>query len=246
MQDSDRRLQAPQPALPHWGLWRTALWTIGTLAALEVAGGIAILIWRAAGHPAPDFDRDGAFVAFVGLVSTPFALGIVALAAHTKAGPSAARYLGLALPTWRETVVAVGWLLLVLVSSDLIALVSGQQLVTDFQVDTWRSARDAGCLPALALLILVVSPVFEELLFRGFLLEELAASAIGPMAAIGLTSILWTLLHVQYDWHLLVQVFVIGLVLGSVRRWSGSTPLAILLHVLMNVYATAETIGYAG
>ncbi|HLN09139.1 MAG TPA: type II CAAX endopeptidase family protein [Xanthobacteraceae bacterium] len=245
MQDSDRRSRDPQPALPHWGLWRTFLWTLGTLAALELTGGIAILIWQAAGHPATDADQDGAFFAFVGLISTPFALSVVVLAAYQKAGRSAPRYLGLALPTFRQTVIGAGWLLLTLVASDLIALVSDQPLVTGFQIDTWRSARDAGCLPALVLLILLASPVFEEILFRGFLLEELAASAMGPLAAIVVTAILWTLLHVQYDWHVLVQIFVSGLLLGSVRLWSGSTLLAILLHVLMNIYATVETIAYA-
>lgn len=246
MHEGDPLSRGPQPALAHWGLWRTFLWTIGTLAALEVAGVVAILMWRAAGHQVSDSEHDGAFFAFVGLLSTPIALGVVVHAAHKKAGQSIARYLGLALPTFRQIAVAVGWLLLMVVSSDLINVVSSQPLVTDFQVDTWRSAQAAGWLPGLALLILVVSPVFEEILFRGFLFEELEASAIGPMATIVLTSSLWTLLHIQYDWHTLVQIFVSGLLFGSVRRWSGSTPLAILLHIFMNMYATAETIAYAG
>jgi membrane protease YdiL (CAAX protease family) len=246
MQNSDPSSRKPQPALAHWGLWRTFLWTIGTLVALEAAGIVAIVIWQAAGHQLPKSDQDGAFFAFVGLMSAPIALGTVVHAAHKKAGPSIAHYLGLALPTFRQIAVAVGWLLLLVVSSDLISLVSGQPLVVDSQLDTWRSAQAAGWLPGLLLLTLVVYPVFEEVLFRGFLFEELEAGAIGPMATIVLTSILWTLLHIQNDWHALVQIFVTGLLLGSVRRWSGSTSLAIALHILLNMYATAETIAYAG
>jgi membrane protease YdiL (CAAX protease family) len=246
MQEGETPSTGRQPALAHWGLWRTFLWTIGTLVALEAAGVVAILIWQEAGHQVPNSDHDGAFFAFAGLMSTPIALGVVVHAAHKKAGQSAARYLGLVLPTFRQVAVAVGWLALLLVISDLISLVSDQPLIADFQVDIWRSAQAAGWLPGLALLILVVAPVFEEILFRGFLFEELEASPLDPMAAIVLTSILWTLLHIQYDWHALVQIFVMGLLLGSVRRWSGSTPLAALLHILMNMYATIETIAYAG
>jgi membrane protease YdiL (CAAX protease family) len=227
-------------------LWRTFLWTIVALMALEAAGVVAMIIWRAAGNEMPSSDTDGAFFAFTGLVSTPIALGVVLHAAHKKAAQSVARYLGLEWPTLREVAVGVGWLLIVLVAADLVLLASGQPLAGDFQVDVWRSAQAAGWLPALVLLILVVSPLFEELLFRGFLFEELEASAIGPTATIVATSVLWTLLHIQYDWHTLVPIFVSGLLLGSVRQWSGSTLLAILLHVLMNLYATVETIAYAG
>jgi hypothetical protein len=54
-------------------------------------------------------------------------------------------------------------------------------------------------------------------------------------------SLLWALLHVQYAWVLMVQIFVIGLVLGWIRWRSGSTLLTIVLHVLVNLESTIET-----
>ena len=46
----------------------------------------------------------------------------------------------------------------------------------------------------------------------------------------------------QYDWFGIRQVFLTGLVLGWLRWLSGSTALTILLHMLVNLEATIETV----
>ena len=56
------------------------------------------------------------------------------------------------------------------------------------------------------------------------------------------TTILWTALHVQYDWSGLLQVFLIGLLFGWVRWRSGSTTLTFVLHALMNLESAVETV----
>jgi membrane protease YdiL (CAAX protease family) len=55
-------------------------------------------------------------------------------------------------------------------------------------------------------------------------------------------SLIWSLLHVQYDWFGTTLVFAIGLYLGYMRFYSGSTTLVILLHVLLNLESVAETV----
>ena len=49
------------------------------------------------------------------------------------------------------------------------------------------------------------------------------------------------LLHIQYDWLGMVQIFAIGLMLGWFRWASGSTTLTIVMHVLINLEAMIET-----
>jgi membrane protease YdiL (CAAX protease family) len=68
----------------------------------------------------------------------------------------------------------------------------------------------------------------------------LAASALGPTGTIVLTSLVWSVVHIQYDWFYLVHIFAVGLLLGAVRYKSGSTLLTIVLHALMNLVATLE------
>jgi hypothetical protein len=53
-------------------------------------------------------------------------------------------------------------------------------------------------------------------------------------------------MHVQYDWYGITQVFFIGMVLGWIRWRSGSTLLTIVLHILVNLESTIETLVKAG
>jgi membrane protease YdiL (CAAX protease family) len=55
-------------------------------------------------------------------------------------------------------------------------------------------------------------------------------------------SLIWAFLHVQYDWFSTALVFAIGVYLGFIRFYSGSTTLVILLHMLLNLESVAETV----
>jgi membrane protease YdiL (CAAX protease family) len=90
-------------------------------------------------------------------------------------GTSAANYLGLTLPRKRDLIIGV---LIVTVAGA--ALDGGSKLlglnpVTEFQFDIYRSARAEGWLPWLWLAIVVVGPIGEETLFRGFPVSRLAS-----------------------------------------------------------------------
>jgi hypothetical protein len=61
-----------------------------------------------------------------------------------------------------------------------------------------------------------------------------------------LSSLVWTSLHLQYDWFFLGEVFSIGLVLGYIRYRSQSIWLTILLHGLNNLAAVVQTIWLVG
>jgi membrane protease YdiL (CAAX protease family) len=54
-------------------------------------------------------------------------------------------------------------------------------------------------------------------------------------------ALVWSLLHSQYDWFDTGLVFVLGIIFGYARLYSGSTLLAIGLHMLVNFESLAET-----
>jgi CAAX protease family protein len=60
------------------------------------------------------------------------------------------------------------------------------------------------------------------------------------------SSLVWTIVHMQYDWFFLGQVFCIGLWFGYIRYRSNSTWLTIVLHGLNNFGALVQTIWLAG
>lgn len=85
----------------------------------------------------------------------------------------------------------------------------------------------------------LLAPVFEELLFRGFMYRGLAGSRAGAAGAVVLTSLAWSLIHVQYDIYWIAMIFVLGLLLGWARHRTGSTLVAIVLHAANNLLAVA-------
>lgn len=88
--------------------------------------------------------------------------------------------------------------------------------------------------PAYALVIAVGAPLSEELLFRGFLQSALAKSWLGYIGASVVTTVSWTLLHIQYSIFGLAEIFVVGLFLCWVLWRTGSLWAAIIIHGLFN------------
>ena len=92
------------------------------------------------------------------------------------------------------------------------------------------------------LAIVVAAPVSEETLFRGFFFAGVAHSRIGVPGAIILGSLIWALIHLQYDFYGMATIFFSGLLLGYVRFKTGSIYATMFLHGLMNLLATIETV----
>ncbi|MEQ1884855.1 MAG: type II CAAX endopeptidase family protein [Bryobacteraceae bacterium] len=83
----------------------------------------------------------------------------------------------------------------------------------------------------------VLAPVFEELVFRGFLFP-LIAEYTGPWPAVVLTAVPFALLHgAQYSWawQQITIIGIAGLVFGVVRHKTGTTAASSLLHAAYNL-----------
>ena len=78
-----------------------------------------------------------------------------------------------------------------------------------------KRAKDAGWLLGLLLAIVVVAPIGEEIAFRGFLYRGLVRPGC-EMLAIVVIALAWALLHIQYDWLGMAQIFAAGLYAGLV------------------------------
>jgi len=82
----------------------------------------------------------------------------------------------------------------------------------------------------------LVGPVFEELVFRGFL-QPLLVRSMAAWVAIILTAVPFALLHgpgFGWAWQSVLIVGLAGVVMGFVRNRTGSTAAAALVHVGYN------------
>jgi membrane protease YdiL (CAAX protease family) len=223
----------------------SALKTLFLAAVALLAGQMAALLaltwWygQSLGH-LPNFSGDGAAISLIIAVSTPVQVGLLALFAR-RTGAGVADYLGLIWPRRGEVVFGLCALVVMIVAGNVLSWLLGRGLVTPFQMDIFKTASAGGWLLWLWLSVVVLTPVGEEILFRGFLFRGWLRSPRDAFAVIVITSLLWALIHVQYDWYTIGQIFIFGLLLGWMRWASGSTILTILLHALINSEGMIET-----
>jgi membrane protease YdiL (CAAX protease family) len=151
-------------------------------------------------------------------------------------------YFALKWPAAHDLGVGLAVLVVLIAAGDALLYFSGRDLVTAFQVQSYTSAAAAGWLPAMFAAAIVIAPAGEEVMFRGFMFRGWARSPRSVWPAIVVISILWAILHIQYDWTGVLQIFVVGLILGWIRWRSNSLVLTFLLHALFNLEGTLETL----
>ena len=85
--------------------------------------------------------------------------------------------------------------------------------------------------------VIIVAPIAEEFIFRGFLYSQLSRTKFGPWGAVTVSSLLWTIIHFQYEPLILVVLFGFGIFLGYIRMAYKSLSLPIALHAINNTFA---------
>ena len=85
--------------------------------------------------------------------------------------------------------------------------------------------------------VILVAPIIEEFLFRGFLYSQLARTRLGGWGSVCLSSLLWTIIHFQYEPLILMVLFIFGIFLGYIRMAYNSLALPIALHAVNNSFA---------
>ncbi len=224
-----------------WGRGATFALAVLALLAGQIAALFVLTFWYGQGLAhLPNFSGDGVAITLVIAVSTPVQVGLLALFAR-RTGVSAADYLGLKWPSRGELLFGLAAMVGLIVAGNLVSWLLGQNIVTPFQADIYTTASAGGWLLWLWFAIVVLTPIGEEILFRGFLFRGWLRAPRDAWPVIVVISLLWALIHVQYDWYVIGQIFVFGLLLGWLRWASGSVILTILLHALINAEGMFET-----
>lgn len=151
-----------------------------------------------------------------------------------------AEYLALNLPSRAELLRGFVISLAFLLAWDLLTYLTGQA-VPAFVIDSYRTAQDAGLLWLLLLGFCIAAPITEEFTVRGFLFRGWSQSVLGPIGAIVASSAIWAVVHFQYNWYFVCEVFCVGLIFGYLRYCSDSTWLAVATHTFFNLAVMAQT-----
>ena len=99
-------------------------------------------------------------------------------------------------------------------------------------------------LPVVSVFAVMLGPLFEELVFRGFL-QPLLQARWGPRLGLLATAAAFSSLHgpnYQWHWQYLLVLFLAGLAFGVARHLTGSTAAAFLLHMGYNLTQFTATV----
>ncbi|MEW6073078.1 MAG: type II CAAX endopeptidase family protein [Planctomycetota bacterium] len=214
--------RTPLPAAP-WG----------ALPVLAVVALGALILFAAALALDEPGTLAGLWVVVL-VLGLPAHLALLFAAAHRPAGPAAlglsrggnARaalagaiaYL-LVLPAW------YGWG----ETWGVLVALAGQEIAAQ-EVLVGILDLEGGKLAQAILLAVLVVPLLEETLFRGFL-QPLLARHLGRGGGIAATALVWALLH---DFLLAPPIFALGLVLGAIQDRTGRLASAWAVHGLHN------------
>ena len=147
------------------------------------------------------------------------------------------QYLALQPVAWRWLFTGVILLLCYLLLTETIYYLAERDPIGDFMRETYASTRN---LPFLWFTVIISAPVFEEILFRGFVYAGLQQSWLGQSGTILVTAMFFAIVHLQYAIPEMIVVFGLGLLLGVARWRSGSVYLPIVLHSVNNLAATMQ------
>jgi uncharacterized protein len=234
-----------------WKFWGTALWGLVVFAAM-FAGQMTVVAWFVLRRGGPidiaaaiHVVGGGITISLSVIAGLPAVLLALWIAIRASRTPFA-DYLALRGTSWINFIIGAVTLAAVVMGWDLLSHATGREVTPGFMGDVLQSARADGALWLLVAAFCVAAPVSEELFARGFLYRGWSETFLGPAGAILLSSLVWTALHLQYDWFFFGEVFSIGLLLGYLRRRFNSTWLTIFVHSLNNLAAVAQTMWLAG
>lgn len=228
--------------------WRDSRWGLGhvswgVLAYIVVGLLGAVALEAVEGITGDTVDADGpiAIAAFVGLNALAL-IGVVRLATRRRGQDSLKADFGLDGRRWDPLIgLGVGFatlLLAGLASAGVDAAFDAEQPTTNVPVEELSSFTEFA---VFFVAVAIVTPVVEELFFRGLLYRSILKRGRSPVRAIPVTTLLFVLPHLPAvdSWPEVVSLFasigVLGLAFNLACHWTDNRLLApISAHFIVN------------
>lgn len=241
------RGEAPVASPRPWGPWATLGFLLLILAAMAAGQMVVAIPWivvqmvnDSSGDVtqlAEELQYDGDLLSLATFAAAVTTLGLVVLLVKARGWSSPRDYVGLGPVRWKSLLLWSLGLLAFVAAFDVLSTFLDRPIVPESMDRIYGSAD---FLPLLWIAVVIVAPLWEEIVFRGFGFRGFRSSRLGVIGAIVLPALFWTSLHLQYDAYDLAFVFTLGLFFGFARERTGSVTVAILLHVLNNLIATVQ------
>ena len=226
-----------------WASWLVVVWLLSSL----MVSALIVFMRSRVGYNALGDTIGSALMQVLQLVlmlvmvvGIPYKLGKNKLLTPAKRRAAKMKLLGIGRLPSKEDVLpwllgVVGYYLLAFILTALASLVLPDSLMTQAQY-TGFNANSWGGAILIVFILAVITPSFEELIFRGFLLGKLQRLAGFWPAAI-ITSLLFAVAHGQVNVGLVT--FVLSMIACYQRKRTGATWAGMGLHMVVNLVAAS-------
>lgn len=234
--DTDRK------DLTVWGPWQTTGlgFAIFIINIFTQTGVFLVLAFREYTLDQPQDILDmltslatnGSLVSMAVIASSAAGVAMVIVFIKARRCASIGEYLSLKPLSGRQIGVSLAVVAGLIGVAELANSVMGQTPDAGFNFQIYRTADPLALLWVAAV---VFAPWFEEFFFRGFLFTGWLRSRLGPVGTVAVTAALWAALHIQYSAYGMVQILVIGVILGIMRLRTKSLWSPLLMHFAWNL-----------
>ena len=187
--------------------------------------------------------NDGTVVSLSIIIGCVLLVAVSALLIRVRGG-NVRKYLALQPFSWSVGIGMLGLLLIFMIGSQALTYLLNESPLV-FVDPLYQSVSSVWLL---IFAMVIVAPIYEELIFRGLLWSAIAeqfsnvanAEQRGAIVASLVTSVIFAVIHLQYGIYEIGTIVVLALIFCYARIKSGSLVLPMLLHVVNNGAAMAQ------
>ena len=187
--------------------------------------------------------NDGTVVSLSIIIGCVLLVAVSALLIRVRGG-NVRKYLALQPFSWSVGIGMLGLLLMFMIGSQALTYLLNESPLV-FVDPLYQSVSSVWLL---IFAMVIVAPIYEELIFRGLLWSAIAeqfsnvanAEHRGAIVASLVTSVIFAVIHLQYGIYEIGTIVVLALIFCYARIKSGSLLLPMLLHIVNNGAAMAQ------
>lgn len=187
--------------------------------------------------------NDGTVVSLSIIIGCVLLVAVSVLLIRVRGG-NVRKYLALQPFSWSVGIGMLGLLLMFMIGSQALTYLLNESPLV-FVDPLYQSVSSVWLL---IFAMVIVAPIYEELIFRGLLWSAIAeqfsnvanAEHRGAIVASLVTSVIFAAIHLQYGMYEISTIVVLALIFCYARIKSGSLVLPMLLHVVNNGAAMAQ------
>lgn len=174
---------------------------------------------------------NGDVLSLVSLMAGGVALALLLWLVYRWKGKRMGFFLALGFPRLRTMLIWTGFFVVLFAAVEALTLIL-PEMNSEFMRDVLATVSNY---PLMFVGLGLMPALFEELLLRGLLYGSLR-HLLDKHVAVAIVAGVFTLIHQQYDWYLLLlYVLPFGIFLGYARANTGSIWVSVFLHLLNNV-----------